>query len=386
MENSFIVIELKGFTQLAVELSKRMDQIGLTSERVRGAGIEIIEHIFKIVNKKIPFVYKKQIGADTWIIKFNDLEDAIKFGYHVFSLLLKNINENGIFFLKPSIAINTGEPRFKDEKFIDDKSIRTYRVADSGEPFTFYILDDAINYSKQYSWVKIKEIDQDKSIQSINWFDIKDIDVKPLIATKFVLPTLLLDSEIIYSNTPVEAINNILHQQESAHSIFTFGGPVPIDPPYYKKYLKNSIKLIKNKTDCTWVVLSYIPLNEPLLGLTWLELCKRLSVQYPQRFTFAAFLIPEGQLRPFSYHIYNESIVQIGLRSFSPQHGVSIMNAAIMIRNEKIANRFKNEFQENLRKIGPMNDGNYAKITDEIKGVNQYIKKKAFETVDKLLK
>jgi hypothetical protein len=390
MNSAFVIIELKGFTGIADSLSLRMEKVGITSERIRGAGIDIIENVFTIINKKIPYEYEKKIGGDTWILKFSNLEDAIKFGYFLFSTFVKYMNQNGIFFIKPVIAINIGEPKFKDDNFLDNTSIRTYRVADKGEPFSLYVLDEAIIQSRHLSWVqlenvKINGLPEDQEVQLINWMEIKNIKNKPQIRDSISLPTLLLDSEIIYSETLNDSVNHIIHQQNSSHSVITFGGPVPFNTQNYKKYLINSIKLIKTKNDCTWTILSYIPLNEPLIGLTWLELCKRLSIQYPEKFTFSAFTLPDGQLRPFSYHIYDDSVVQIGLRSYSPQHGVSIMNAAIMIRNEKIAKRFKNEFLENLRKVGPIDDIKYAEISKSFRGINNQIRQEAFQTVDQLL-
>ena len=38
------------------------------------------------------------------------------------------------------------------------------------------------------------------------------------------LPTLLLDSEVIYSRSAQEAIGNILRQQMTAHTVSAFGG------------------------------------------------------------------------------------------------------------------------------------------------------------------
>src|SRR5208282_5646574 len=136
MNSAFVIIELKGFTGIADSLSLRMEKVGITSERIRGAGIDIIENVFTIINKKIPYEYEKKIGGDTWILKFSNLEDAIKFGYFLFSTFVKYMNQNGIFFIKPVIAINIGEPKFKDDNFLDNTSIRTYRVADTGEPFS----------------------------------------------------------------------------------------------------------------------------------------------------------------------------------------------------------------------------------------------------------
>src|SRR5207253_47390 len=121
--------------------------------------------------------------------------------------------------------------------------------------------------------------------------------------------------------------------------------------PIYRAYLRNSIALVQEPAGPSFAILSYIPLNEPESSFTWLELCRRLSIQHHTRFSFRAFAIPEGQLRPFSFQVFDDDSVHLGLRSYSPQKGTPTMSSAVMFRNREIAARFKGEFIENWRSL-----------------------------------
>ena len=59
------------------------------------------------------------------------------------------------------------------------------------------------------------------------------------------LPTLLLESEVIYSRSALEAIGNILRQQMTAHTVSAFGGPVPLDVPFYRTYIRDTLACLK---------------------------------------------------------------------------------------------------------------------------------------------
>ena len=382
-------MEIRGFAKIATELAYDMEMIGLSADRVRSAGIYFINEAIKQCQLEYHITKKMHLGGDTWYFTFDDLEEGIRFAITLLNRLLQLVNEKGLFFIKPSLAINIGDPKFDGERFLDDDSINTYRAADSGRPFHLFILEKAIKQAKNITWFKMSPIeDADTNLkQLIEWQTAElSSSTKTLETCPISLPSLLLDSEVIYSNSSSEAIANIIRQQERSNSVFAFGGPVPLDAPVYKNYIRSTISLIKNNEECNWTVLSYLPINETTYTYTWIELCRRLSVMYSDRFAFSAFTIPGGQLRPFSYQIFDDSTVHIGLRSYSPHKGTHIMSAAVMLRNKEIVARFKNEFLENWRQIGTLNDADWGNIYSSLKGLTPDIKKNSLRIVDEMLK
>lgn len=385
---TILVMELRGFAKIATELAYDMDKIGVTPDRVRSAGIHIINETIDKAKINYPFTKKMHLGGDTWYFTFDEFEEGVRYACILLSILQQLVNENGLFFLKPSLALNIGEPKFEGERFLDDDSIQTYRAADSGRPFHLFVLSKAIKLAKQLPWLKMSHI-QDADVDTKQLIEWQDIQLTPesqsIGNVPFSLPTLLLDSEVIYSNSTSEAINHIIKQQERSSSVFAFGGPVPLDTPIYKNYIRSTLALMKKNSQCKWTVLSYLPLNIAVYTYTWVELCRRLSVVYPDRFAFSAFSIPEGQLRPFSYQIFDDSTVHIGLRSFSTHRGTPTMSSAIMFRNKKIASRFKEEFLENWRRIGALNELEWGEIYSKIQGLTKDIKKNSLLLIEELL-
>jgi len=385
---TILILEIRGFTKLSSDLARDMEIIGLSPDRIRSAGIHFINEAVAQSQLKYHVTNKMHLGGDTWFFAFDDFEEGVRFAVVLLNCLHHLVSEKGLFYIKPSMAINIGEPKYSGERFLDDDSIATYRAADSGRPFHLFVLDKAIKLAQRLAWLKLQPI-EDADVgtkQLIDWQTAQvDLNVEGYVNLAEKLPTLLLDSEVIYSNSPSEAIANISRQQSKASSIFAFGGPVPLDAPVYKNYLRSSVNLIKNKSECKWTVLSYLPLNETVHTYTWIELCRRLSVLYSDRYAFSAFTIPEGQLRPFSYQIFDGSTVHIGLRSFSPHRGTPTMSSAIMLRNKQIASRFQDEFLENLRQIGILNDAAWGHIINNIKGLNAIIKRNSLQTVEEIL-
>lgn len=388
---AIIIMEFKGFTRIAEELAKNMDEISLNAERIRAASIDIINETITETKKVESYLSVEKIGGDTWFFKFRELEDAIKYG----CLLLKNFmglaNEKGVYYLKPSIAVNIGEPRTSEGNFLDDMSITTYGIADKGMPYKMYIVNDAINQAKSLPWVETIDIavepknNTTNEIKCIKW--IASANNLGINESKidFSLPSLLLDGEVIYSKSASDGFENIISQQDRSNSVLAFGGPVSIQTRYFSNYIGKTIQKLKSKSNFKIYVLSYILLDEPLNSFTWLELCKRLSIKYPKKFYYTAFIIEKGQLRPFSYHIYDDKIVHIGLRTYSPERGTPAMSSAIMIRNKEIALRFKDEFLENWRSTGVIDELKHASIVVKIKGLSDDLKKKAYEIIEKIL-
>jgi hypothetical protein len=56
-----------------------------------------------------------------------------------------------------------------------------------------------------------------------------------------------------------------------------------------------------------------------------------------------------------------------------------------MFRNRQIAQRFRDEFMENWRRIGAISERTMGAFTSSIQGLSNEVKKAALESVEKLL-
>jgi len=385
MNRAVTILELKGFAALSTALARDMEAIAVTPERVRAGVIQIIATIADRCRDLVPVIRHGHIGGDTWFFESQDLSTAITFGI----LLMRTIESKatqGFYFLKPSLASTVAEPKLLENRFLDDESIAAYRAADGGKPFRYLVVGEATERIKLLPWVKVEAaVGETATATAINWRDSSPTESQ-LPATDVALPTLLLDSEIIYSRSAPEALLAIQQQQGAARSIQAFGGPAPLNVPMYRSYIKTTIALIRESNGPEFNVLSYIPENEPETSYAWLELCRRLSIQYHPNYSFRAFVIPQGQLRPFSFQVFDEDTVHLGLRAYSPQKGTPTMSAAIMFRNRQIASRFRGEFIENWRALDGFGDASYAAIQQRLQGLSSGAKKAALADVDALLK
>lgn len=207
-----------------------------------------------------------------------------------------------------------------------------------------------------------------------------------IIITDIFIPRLLLDSEIIYTKNKLEAIQAIRQQQNSSKSIAAFGGPVPLEDSDYSDYLDDVLQSLKSDRNQNWTLCSYLPLNEPIESYSWLEFCRKLSLKYPSRFSFTAFSIPGGQLRPISYHIYDNHTIHIALRSYSPSTGTQVLGSSIIFGSPEIAKRFESEFTSTLTRIGPLDNTKYIQLFTEISSqLKQKDLREVSETIDSLL-
>lgn len=385
--NSILIMELRGFAALATQLAKELDRINLSPERVRAAGIQIANQIIEKVLDGHHCTHKMHLGGDTWYFTFEDVTEGVIVGCKLLIGFYQKTIEKGIFYLKPSIGFTTGKPQFDGERFLDDDSIAAYRLADSGKSYRFAVIGEAINKVKQIPWIEFSDKIDKQGIPYLEIIWNKDYSEIKIDLDNFnvSLPSLLLDNEVIYSNSVPEAIGQLIRQQERSKNIASFGGPVPIDSPIYRQYLKSVIAILRNKSDVEWTILNYIPLDESFYSFAWLELCRKLSIYYPRQFATAFFPLPQGQMRPFSYHIFNKECVHIGLRSFSPTKGTPTMSSAIIFKNNRIAKRFYEEFIENWRRIGPSTDEQYSRLISNIKGLNDFLRKKAIEMVEEII-
>jgi hypothetical protein len=387
---AILVMEMRGFSRLGSELARDMQFVGVTPERVRSAGIQIVNGVIDAAKRSAPFLSSMHLGGDTWFFTFEDVASALDFSRALLSAMLSLANDQGIFYLKPSLALTIGKPKTSDGRFLDDESIAAYKVADSGKPYHLFVLGKAIDTIKRIASADLApygSVETEPEVQILDWMRLNQDDESgiPQRSATVSLPTLLLDSEVIYSNSTREALTNIKRQQERSVSIAAFGGPIALDIPMYREYAQSVIKLLRTNPQVRISILSYLPLNETANCFTWLELCRRIVVERPDQFAVAAFTIPETQLRPFSYHIYDDRIIHIGLRSFSTQTGTATMSSAIMFRNAQVTQRFREEFLENWRRVGPLTDAAYANILTGLKGLTPDIKRVAYERIDGLL-
>ena len=389
MPSVVVIAEIKGFGVLSTELAKAMDEVAVTPERVRASAINIINTAVSVCSKRNTPTHSAHIGGDTWYFQFGEIESALRFGCSFLHHCRLLVTEKGLFFIKPSIALAIGEPKLSDGRFLDDESIGAYRLADGGKPFHFYIHTNAIPTVSGVGWFSLKPSDSgqlhglEASIAA--WQDSMPPDIADEQALDISLPTLLLDSEVIYSQSAQEAIGNIIRQQSTSKNVCAFGGPVPLDVPFYASYLRDTLACLKRDDGPKISVLSYIPQNEPVASYAWLELCRRLSIRYSDRFTFSAFSIPEGQLRPFSYQIFDQTTVHLGLRSYSMQKGTPTMSSAIMIRNKNIAERFHGEYVENYRNIGVITEKTLGEIISSLNGLTSTTKNECMSRIETLL-
>jgi hypothetical protein len=301
-------------------------------------------------------------------------------------LLKRGAVEKGIFYLKPSMALGLGNPRFDGERFLDDVSIKAYKVADSGKSFTFFAIDESIPELRALGFTlkTHQKYSEDISVLELVWVESQHVN-DDMLNFDTSLPRLLLDSEVIYSNTYQEAINNIVRQQERSATALIFGGPGSLTDPLFKSYVDRTIGLLKGEKNIRFSVLSYLPVNEPISSYTWLELCRNLQIEFPQRFAFSAFAIPRGQLRPFSYHVYDGNVVHIGLRTYSPQRGTPTLSSAIMLKNKRIASRFEADFIENFRSAGLVDDIKYSRLLKSFGAISPQDRSQTMRTIREMI-
>lgn len=384
------MMEFKGFTRMATQMAYDMESAGITPERIRASGIALVQETIDAAKSTAIPGKHAHIGGDTWAFEFRTVEEGILFGWSLLRNFLELATEQAVFFLKPSIALNTGQPKWQNDRFLDDTSIETYHVADKGRPFHFYLLDRAITIATEIDWMKFSteevELPYKGDIRVLDWQAMSPPDEIRRETSRVFLPSLLLDNEVLYANTPKEAVQNIIRQQSRAHSMIIFGGPVPYDIPMYREYLDSTFSMLRSGWQCQWTVISYLPVFEARYSYAWLKICQWLSSTFPHGFAFKAFVIQADQPRPFSFHIYDDEIIHIGLRSFSPQREAPTMNSAIMFRNSRIASRFREEFMENWRRLGSFDPAKYEEFYEQFSCLSSDEKEEIRDAVKELQK
>jgi hypothetical protein len=175
---SIVIVELKGFSAMATILAKDVDVIGVTPERVRASIIETVNRIVDESMTGLMLGKRALLGGDTWGFTFQDVEEAVLFGSRALKTIQRMSTEKGFFYIKPSVAITVGDPKFQDDKFLDDDSIKAYRFADRGRPFNFYVTEEAIDLVNRINGVSVSvaEIGSDHGspVYAIDWRHIID--------------------------------------------------------------------------------------------------------------------------------------------------------------------------------------------------------------------
>jgi len=387
MANALIVMEFKGFTAMATSLSRDTDSIGITPDRVRAAGINLTRESVAKASVAAHPTRVEHIGGDTWVLEFSSLETSLIFGVVILNMFAEVAKRHAVFFLKPSLALVWGNAKWKDGRPVDDTTISAYSVADKGKPYNFFVIGDTIAMTKQYPWVQPGSPWCDppvtQRVLAIDWINSHPPITIPEI-DHISLPALLLDAEILFSDTAEEALQNIIREQSLAKDVCAFGGPAPFDVACYREYISNTLTLIATG-HTRFSVLACLPLSQPRYSYAWLELGLRVSVRFPAGFAFAAFTVPQEQVRPISYHVYDSKLLHIGLRSFIPQRDTHAMTAGLMLRNTRVAQRFQSEFTDDWKAIGSMTEQSFGKLSGELGSIGKEEKRQIAEAIDTLI-
>lgn len=387
------VMELKGFTRIADSLAMKMEHIGLTPERVRASIVEILTKIIKKTNDIQRCNQWFYVGGDTWFFVFDDLSEGVRFSSILLGTLFNAISNKGLFYIKPSIAINVGNPQIQNGRFLDGDSILAYRIADKGMPYKLALVNNAVIQSVQYDWIEFsgkEEKIEDKeigeyTIRYINWQDLTTKCKLDVIMPDFDLPSLLLDGEVLFSENTQDAMYNLISQQKNSSSVFAFGGAVDIQQQMYMDYVKCIIAQAMYQSDFHISIMNYLPMERPRLCYIWLETCMALSELLKDKSICKLFVLPKESIRPISYHVFDTETVFLGLRSYSIQRGISTMSSSIMLRNRKIALKFENEFVESWREIETLDTKCYSNFRAKLNNIDQETVNVARDLVNELL-
>jgi hypothetical protein len=70
-------MDMRGFTSIAGQLEKETERLGITPERIRAAGIYIVNKVIQESSEKLSMTSRLHIGGDTWYFTFDEISDAI---------------------------------------------------------------------------------------------------------------------------------------------------------------------------------------------------------------------------------------------------------------------------------------------------------------------
>ncbi len=380
-----LVLELRGLTQQAEVLVHELEHMSMNTERIRAATIDITKGAITRVSAAQHPEASGQQGTDTFYWTFPDVDSGAIFGSLLIADLWDKASRQGLYYVKPSLGLGWCEPQVSDSHLLDDGSLETYRVADGGRAFTLYLVADAIAKTA-YPFLGPEEEARKAHVK------VRPLDWQAAVASSTIdqstvyIPPLLLDSDVVYSDTAAAALNVILSQQEASREILVFGGPPSLNDEMYIHYVRESIRLIRDTENGSQLaIISYLPVNDSTSSAIWLELCTRLAAECPTRLRFSAFLIGQGQLRPFSYQVFDKKSVHVGLRGFSPFRETPTLSSAILIRNTRIAQLFVNDFNQSFQSIGTVDDDKHHELKAGLGKLDQRRRTQVETTVRELL-
>jgi hypothetical protein len=380
-----LVLELRGLTQQAEVLAQELEHVSMNAQRIRAATIDVTKGaIARVSAEQHPEASGEQ-GTDTFFWTFPDVDSAAVFGSLLIADLWDKASRQGLYYVKPSLGLGWCEPQMSDSHLLDDGSLETYRVADGGRAFTLYLVGDAVGKTT-YPFLGPEEQARKANV------GVRPLDWRAVVANSAIdqstinIPPLLLDSDVVYSDTAAAALSVILGQQGASREILVFGGPPSLNDEMYIHYVRESIRLIRDaQNGCQFAIISYLPVNDSTSSAIWLELCTRLAAECPTRLRFSAFLIGQGQLRPFSYQVFERKSVHVGLRGFSPFRETPTLSSAILIRNARIAQLFVNDFNQSFQSIGAVDDDKHHELKAGLGKLDQHRRTQVETTVRELL-
>ncbi|NTU70106.1 hypothetical protein HGB13_04830 [bacterium] len=382
IKQAIIVLELKGFTTQATELSKNVEDIGITPPRIRSAAKMHIENAIsnahaKSKNKPTQHL---QIGGDTWYFNFSTVTDALVFAAYLTGVIYDMAVGAGLFYLKPSIAIGFGFPQLRGDRFYDNESINTYRIADKGEPFRIKVLPEAENELSSKYKKHLKKNDDNSDIYFVlDWRSIYSYQGDMQEYTALNMSALLTDSEVAHFSTNREVIQQLMIQQQSSNIVRIFGGAINLDDDDYMEYAKAAVALVRSHS-IESVVLNYYSQKATPSNYAWLKACERLSIEHQKTFSYSAYILPDYVIRPIAYHLYDDTVI-LFLRRYNEIRDMVSMAGSILIRNERLSQQLREHFVEGYKTTSRFNKSHFFEFEKKLSFSSESI-----ELGDKLLK
>lgn len=334
VQQTILVAELKGFAALASELAKRVEEIGITPERIRSAARTHIANAItaaQVSSSSTP-IQSMRIGGDTWYFTFSTVREAAAFGAGFLASILDLAMTGGLYYLKPSLAMNCGTPRLSGDSFLDDESIAAYRAADKGEPFCLALLPPAeAEVPADLSGYISKETRNGTPSTELDWRRYAAQQTLSSATAALHISALLTDSEVVHFASNLEVVRQITIQQQSAQVIRVFGGAIPCEEDDYREYAQAAVRLIRTKNvEC--VVQNYFSPRASASNYAWLRACERLARERPKNFAYSAYILPDDAVRPIAYHLYDDTTF-LFLRRYNEIRDAVSMAGFILIRN-----------------------------------------------------
>jgi hypothetical protein len=361
MKQVILVAEMKGFAKMATALAMRVEEIGITPERVRSAARTLIKNAITAATSvsQITPLEAKRIGGDTWYFTFASTQEGALFGSVFLAAVLDIVMTGGVYYLKPSLAMNYGHPRLSGDSFLDDESIAAYRMADSGEPFRLVILPAAEAEVRSIAPTLLSSVQSgDEQVTILDWRKFAHGRVEPNSAAAGLhISSLLTDNDVVHFSTNADVLRQVIREQDSASLVRVFGGAMPCEDPDYTEYTRAAIRIVQShKAEC--VVQNYFTPYPSISNYVWLRTCGRLVRQHPKHFAYSAFMLPDDAVRPIAFHLYDE-VVMLFLRRYNEMRDTVSMAGSILVRNAQLAQRLREHFVEGVKTAGRFNQAEF---------------------------